>query len=137
MTTSQPEADRAGPAQLVDSYLQLCEDRDLDAASRHLAPGLRLQFPGGKEFSSLAEMAAGSAGTYRWVRKRRDRFAVGTLDNCTSVTSIGTLYGERLDGTPFEGVRYVDVFVLDTQGLITEQLVWNDLAILGIVPSGD
>jgi hypothetical protein len=125
---------RADAAQLVDGYLQLCEDRDLETAARYLAPGVRMQFPGGEEYGSLAEMVASSGGRYRWVRKRRDRFAVGTLDGGTTVTSIGTLYGERLDGTPFEGVRYVDVFVLDADGLIAEQLVWNDLAIAGIVP---
>jgi hypothetical protein len=121
-------------AAVVDGYLQLCEDRDLEAASRYLAPGVRMQFPDGEEYDSLTEMAASSGGKYRWVRKRRDRFAVGTLDGRATVTSIGTLYGERLDGTPFEGVRYVDVFVLDADGLIAEQLVWNDLAIAGIVP---
>jgi hypothetical protein len=127
-------AARVDVAQLVDAYLQLCEDRDLESAARYLAPGVRLQFPGGAEYRSLPEMAAGARGAYRWVRKRRDRFAVGTLDGRTTVTSIGTLYGERLDGEPFEGIRYVDVFVLDADGLITEQLVWNDLAVAGIVP---
>jgi hypothetical protein len=121
--------------EVVDAYLQLCEDRELEAASRYLAPGVRLEFPGGEAYGSLAEMAASSGGKYRWVRKHRDRFAVGALDGRTTVTSIGTLYGERLDGRPFEGVRYVDVFVLDDDGLITEQLVWNDLAIAGILPA--
>jgi hypothetical protein len=122
------------PAEIVDRYLQLCEDRDLEAAAEYLSPGVRLQFPGGTEYRSLAEMVADSGGRYRWVRKHRDRFAVGRLGDRTTVTSIGTLYGSRLDGRPFEGVRYVDVFVLDDDGLIVEQLVWNDLAVAGIVP---
>lgn len=122
------------PAELVDTYLQLCEDRDLEAAARYLAPGARLQFPGGEEFGSLAELVAASGGKYRWVRKQRSRFAVGQVEGETTVTSIGTLYGEALDGRPFEGIRYVDFFVVDEDGLIREQLVWNDLVIAGVVP---
>ena len=49
----------------------------------------------------------------------RDRFVVGTEGEATVVTSIGRLYGERLDGTSFEDIRYVDVFVL-RDGVITE-----------------
>jgi SnoaL-like domain len=134
---SLPAEARTDVAGLVDAYLQLCEDRDLETATTYLSPDVRLQFPGGEEYRSLTEMAASSGGKYRWVRKRRDRSAVGTQDGRTTVTSIGTLYGERLDGTPFEGIRYVDVFVLDGDGLIAEQLVWNDLAIAGIVPLPD
>lgn len=119
------------PAQFVDAYLQLCEDRDLESASTYLASGVRLQFPGGAEYSSLAEMAASAGSKYRWVRKHRNRFAVGKVDGKVTVTSVGTLYGECLDGSPFEGIRYVDVFVLES-GLIKEQLVWNDLSEAGI-----
>lgn len=129
MTTTETDA-----AQRVDTYLQLCEDRDLETAATYLSADVRLQFPGGEEHRSLADLVASSGGKYRWMRKHRDRFAVGTLEGRTTVTSLGTLYGEALDGSPFEGIRYVDFFVLDEAGLITEQLVWNDLAITGVVP---
>jgi hypothetical protein len=32
----------------------------------------------------------------------------------------------------FEGVRYVDVFIIE-DGLIVEQMVWNDFAELGVL----
>ena len=121
------------PALLVDSYLQLCEDRDLDAASRYLAPDVRLQFPGGATYSSLREMVA-SPKAYTWVRKHRDRYVVSVEDDLTTVVSIGRLYGKRLDGTPFDDIRYVDVFTL-REGHIVEQLVWNDLSQAGLVPA--
>ncbi|MBC9734629.1 nuclear transport factor 2 family protein [Nocardioides marmotae] len=121
------------PARLVDTYLQHCEDRELDAASRFLGPGARLQFPGGATYSSLQEMV-GSPKAYTWVRKHRDRFVVSVEGDLTTVVSIGRLYGERLDGTPFEDIRYVDVFGL-RDGLIVEQLVWNDLPEAGLVPA--
>jgi len=45
----------------------------------------------------------------------------------TIVYSIGTLYGEWPDGTPFEGNRYVDRFVV-RGGKIVQMDVWNDSA---------
>ena len=45
----------------------------------------------------------------------------------TVVYSIGTLYGEWIDGTPFEGNRYVDRFVVQ-DGFIVKMDVWNDSA---------
>jgi hypothetical protein len=118
------------PETLVDTYLQHCEDRELDQASAYLSPELHLQFPGAVEYDALAPMIA-SPKPYAWVRKHRDRFVVGVEGDDTSVVSIGRLYGERHDGSTFADVRYVDVFVL-RGGLITEQLVWNDLCEAGI-----
>lgn len=123
------------PATIVDTYLQHCEDRELDAASRFLAPGVRMQFPTGVEYAALADMVA-TPKPYAWVRKHRDRFLVGEPEGPdTHVVSLGRLYGERIDGTTFDDVRYVDVFVL-RDGLIVEQLVWNDLCETGISSSG-
>ena len=45
----------------------------------------------------------------------------------TIVYNIGTLYGEWPDGTPFEGNRYVDRFVV-RGGKIVQMDVWNDSA---------
>lgn len=118
------------PADLIDRYLQLCEDRQLAEAGALLAPGVLIVFPGGRVFGSLTEMAAAATGRYRWVRKHRDRYLVGTEagGDRISVTSLGTLYGEGNDGSPFDQIRYADVFLLK-DGLITEQHVYNDLAV--------
>ena len=125
------------PVALVDRYLQLCEDREVEAAAAHLSQSIRIQFPAGEVYGSLGELVA-APKPYAWVRKRRDRFAVGAEGDATVVTSIGRLYGEKLDGTRFEDIRYVDVFVV-RDGLIVEQLVWNDLSENGFrapVPAG-
>ncbi|MBT3078059.1 nuclear transport factor 2 family protein [Streptomyces bacillaris] len=120
------------PAGTVDRYLQLCEDRELDRAQRLLAPSPRIVFPTGAVYGSLPEMVADQRGRYRWVRKHRTRFHTGTgPDGLVTVTSLGTLYGVDLRDRPFEGVRYVDVFVL-RDGLIAEQHVFNDLSDCGI-----
>ncbi len=47
----------------------------------------------------------------------------------------GTLYGEWLDGTPFEGNRYVDRYVVQ-HGLITQMDVWNDSAEWLLIQAG-
>lgn len=119
-------------AALVDKFLQLNEDRDIEAAQAMMAPNCRIEFPGGKVYPKLADMVANAKGRYNWVRKHRDRYYVGTNGNQTVVTSIGTLYGENLSGVAFEGVRYVDVFVIE-DGLIVEQMVWNDFGELGVL----
>ncbi|WP_070198036.1 nuclear transport factor 2 family protein [Streptomyces oceani] len=124
--TAAPPADRVA---LVDRYLQCCEDRELDEAQRLLATDAVLVFPGGRRYASLVAMAREAAGAYRWVRKHRDRYFQAPLaDGDTAVTSLGTLYGEDLAGRPFDGVRYVDVFVVRA-GRISEQHVYNDLAL--------
>ncbi len=120
-----------GNSAIVDRYLQHCEDRELAEAKRFLAPNARLQFPGKIEYQSLEEQFASPHKVYEWVRKHRLRYVEGTAGDAQTVLSMGELYGVDTQGHPFEGVRYVDFFVL-RDGLIVEQLVWNDMAIAGI-----
>lgn len=121
------------PVTLVDSYLACCAERRLDDAARYLAEGAVLVFPGGARYASLEEMVAGARGRYRSIDKHRDTWDVGRReDGAVVVISTGTLFGVNLAGVPFEGVRYVDRFVL-RDGLIAEQHVWNDLAESGVL----
>lgn len=122
-------------AAIVDKFLQFGEDRKIDEMQSMMAPNSKIEFPGGKRFNSQAEMVANAKGRYLWVRKHRDRYFVGVNGDQTTVTSIGTLYGENLAGVAFEGIRYVDVFVIE-DGLITEQMVWNDLCESGVLEVG-
>lgn len=125
------------PAQIVDDYLRLLMIPDPAAASRHVAPELRIRFTGGRAMTAPAECAAFNATRYRWVKKRIDAtetVAGGTPEH-TVVYSLGTLYGEWPDGTPFEGNRYVDRYVV-RHGLITQMDVWNDSAEWLLVRAG-
>jgi len=136
MSTQQHPA-----AAAIDTYLQLCEDRQLDEATNYLADSVKLIFPGNRTYASLQEMAQASKGRYAWVKKHRTDYAVGERvagDGITEqvVTSIGTLYGEKLDGSSFEGVRYIDVFTL-RDGRIVRQEVWNDLAETGVLQTSE
>lgn len=135
-TTNQNDAP-ATPAAVVDEYLRLLMIPDPASAARYVAPGLRIRFTGGREMRAPAECAAFNAGRYKWVKKRvaaTETVAGGTPEE-TVVYSLGTLYGEWPDGTPFEGNRYVDRYVL-RDGLITQMEVWNDSAEWLLVRAG-
>jgi hypothetical protein len=130
----------ANPAAVVDEFLRLVMIPDPVAASRHVSPDLRIRFTGGRAMRAPAECTAFNASRYRWVKKRIEatETVAGGSPAATVVYSLGTLYGEWPDGTPFEGNRYVDRYVV-SHGLITQMDVWNDsaewlLARAGLVP---
>ncbi|MCW5655373.1 nuclear transport factor 2 family protein [Hydrogenophaga sp.] len=117
------------PAGIVDEYLRILMIPDPKGAMRFVAPDLRIRFTGGRAMSAPAECAAFNARRYAWVKKRVDRTEVvaGGSPQETVVYSLGTLHGAWPDGTPFEGNRYVDRYVV-RDGLITQMDVWNDSA---------
>jgi len=122
----------SNPLGLVQRYLEACEERRLEEAERYLAPGAILVFPGGR-YTSVAEMAAGAAQRYRWVKKAYDTWDIAVRPDGTAiVVTTGTLYGENLYGIPFKGIRYIDRFVV-RGGQIVRQDVWNDLEISGVL----
>jgi hypothetical protein len=125
------------PAAVVDGDLRLLMIPDPAAASQFIAPELRIRFTGGRAMKAPAECAAFNATRYQWVKKKVDAtetVAGGTPEH-TVVYSLGTLYGVWPDGTPFEGNRYVDRYVVK-QGLITQMDVWNDSAEWLLVRAG-
>lgn len=129
MSEPAPAATATTPAAIVDEYLRLLMIPDPDAARRFVAPDLQIRFTGGRAMRDPSECAAFNAGRYRWVKKRIDatETVAGGTPEATVVYSLGTLYGEWPDGTPFEGNRYVDRYVV-RDGLITQMDVWNDSA---------
>lgn len=122
-----PGAAKPDPADIVRSFLQAMEDRDLDAARSHLAPEFRMTFPGPAEFKTLEELIAWAKPRYRFVRKTYEHFDACAGEAGSAVYCHGTLSGEWPDGTPFEGIRFIDRFEI-ADGLIRRQQVWNDLA---------
>ncbi len=113
--------------QVVRDFLAAMEARDIAKARNLLSPGFAMIFPGNNRFVQLEEMIAWAAPRYRWVAKRYDRFDEAPGDGETIVYCYGTLYGEWPDGTPFEGIRFIDRFIV-RDGKLAEQLVWNDMA---------
>jgi hypothetical protein len=129
------------PAAVVDEFLRLVMIPDPASASRYTAPGMRIRFTGGRARKSPADTTAFNKARYQWVKKRIERTETVTISTHlgapgeTVVYSLGTLYGQWPDGTPFEGNRYVDRYVV-THGLITEMDVWNDSAEWMLVRAG-
>ena len=114
-------------AEIVRLYLEASMVPDPDTAATYVKHGATITFTGGRIFDHPRGPASFNAGRYKWVKKRMDRFDVCLGEDETIVYSIGTLYGEWPDGTPFEGNRYVDRFALK-DGFIVKMDVWNDSA---------
>ncbi|AZQ69369.1 nuclear transport factor 2 family protein [Silicimonas algicola] len=119
----------AAARRTVETYLELSMVPDPEGAARHIAPGFRLIFTGGRTFTSPADSAAFNARRYKWVKKRflRTDAAFDETTGEVRVFNTGYLYGEWPDGTAFETNRYIDIFTV-RDGLIVESQVWNDSA---------
>jgi len=113
--------------QTVRDYLDAMESRDLEGAKGYLAEGFTMTFPGDAVFSTLDELIAWAKPRYRSIAKKYERFDQTGSDGDDAVYCFGTLYGEWPDGTPFEGIRFIDRFTVKGDKLV-DQRVWNDLA---------
>lgn len=132
MSSSRAEAapsmdQTAAAAALVERFLVASMVPDPETAGTFMAPDVAITFTGGRKFKHPREATAFNAGRYKWVKKKMERTDVAPGIDETIVYNTGTLYGEWPDGTPFEGNRYVDRFVV-RDGKIVKMDVWNDSA---------
>ena len=114
-------------AQIVQDLLDATMAPDPVKAATYLAPDLSITFSGGFKFSHPREIAEFNGERYAWVKKSYGTYDVAESDDGTVVYSMGTLYGAWPDGTPFEGIRYIDRFLL-RDGKVVVWDVWNDAA---------
>lgn len=114
------------PSDLARELLLAMERRDLDAARSFLAEGFTMLFPGGARFTRLEDLVAHGSGRYRWVKKRFERWDEAPGPDGTVVYCFGTLYGEWPDGHAFDGIRFIDRFLV-RDGKLVDHKVWNDL----------
>jgi hypothetical protein len=133
MTTSNP----LGPKETVETFLRTIMIPDPVGARAFTSPELRIRFTGGRPMRDPGETSAFNAARYAWVKKRFERtdLVEGATEDEAIVYNIGTLHGAWLDGTPFEGNRYVDRYVV-RHGLIVQMDVWNDSAEWMLVRAG-
>ena len=122
-----PTDETARAAGIVESFLEASMVPDPVKAATFIAADLDITFTGGRKYTHPRETAAFNAKRYKWVKKKFERTDVVPGAGETIVYNIGTLYGEWPDGTPFEGNRYVDRFVV-CNGKIVKMDVWNDSA---------
>jgi hypothetical protein len=113
---------------IARSFLDLMEDRKIDEARALLASDFRAVYPGDRRFSTLEDLVASGGKRYRDVRKSHDLtlHVPAAEDGIETVIFYGTLSGEWLDGSRFEGIRFTDRFRLRDKRII-EQQVWNDM----------
>jgi SnoaL-like domain len=130
---SLDQADEA--AAVVEAFLHASMVPDPQTAARYIADDLAITFTGGRKYHHPRETAAFNAKRYKWVKKKMERTDVVPGERETVVYNLGTLYGEWPDGTPFEGNRYVDRFVV-RNGKIVQMDVWNDSAERLLVKAG-
>ena len=101
-------------ADVVNEFLRLIMIPDPPAARRYTAPDMKIVFTGGRAMHEPADCTKFNASRYKWVRKLIERTEQviqsekELVRGETVVYSLGTLYGEWPEGTPFEGNRYVD-----------------------------
>jgi len=135
MSGIRKRADAARDTEIVRVYLETHMIPDPEAAARYVAPNFELTFTGGRKFDTPTGATGFNARRYKWVKKKMERFETVPGEDETIVYSLGTLYGEWPDGTPFEGNRYIDRFVV-RDGLIVSQDVWNDSAERLLIKNG-
>jgi ketosteroid isomerase-like protein len=118
--------ERASGVGLVRDFLDALTRRDLAAANASLGGGFRMHVPGGEVCRSLEDFAAFGRKRYAAVRKNIDGIEACDAPVGVAVYACGTMSGQWLDGTSFEGVRYCDRFLV-RDGKILEMQEWNDL----------
>jgi len=98
------EAAKLSDAEIVEAYLIASMKPDPDRAASYMKPGTVITFTGGRTFDHPRGPTGFNAQRYRWVKKKMDRFDVCPGAGETVVYNIGTLYGQWIDGTPFEAI---------------------------------
>ncbi|KIN70474.1 Tautomerase enzyme family [Sulfitobacter noctilucae] len=127
-TTRKGAAALPDPVAVVRTYLSAMEQRDLGAAEAMLAPDFAMQFPGAAPMTRLSELIAWSKPRYKSVAKTYEGFDAMQSEGAAAVVyARGILHGVWLDGTTFDGIRFIDRFEI-IDGKITHQDVWNDMA---------
>ncbi|WP_441252146.1 nuclear transport factor 2 family protein [Tardiphaga sp. 71_E8_N1_1] len=117
----------AQAADLVERFLVASMVPDPETAGTFMSADVAITFTGGRKFKHPRDATAFNAMRYKWVKKKMERTDVSPGNGETIVYNTGTLFGEWHDGTPFEGNRYVDRFVV-RGGKIVKMDVWNDSA---------
>lgn len=114
-------------SEVVKSFLQAMQERDMSLAQSFLHPDFAMCFPGGVKMRTLAELISWAQQRYSTIGKNYAQFEESWQGDTTVVFCHGTLHGTWLNGEAFEGIRFIDRMEV-RDGLITRQDVWNDLA---------
>jgi phenylpyruvate tautomerase PptA (4-oxalocrotonate tautomerase family) len=114
-------------SEVVKSFLQAMQERNMPLAQSFLHSEFVMCFPGGVKMRSLPELITWAQQRYSSIGKNYAQFEESWQGDATVVFCHGTLHGTWLQGETFEGIRFIDRMEV-RDGLITRQDVWNDLA---------
>jgi len=118
---------RAGAIERVREFVDAVSRRDLDTARMLIATDFRITVSGGQIFRTLEDFVAFSRSRNGALTKQIEGFDACEIAVGVSVYVRGTMSGSWLDGSNFEGVRFIDRFWLQDQRII-EMQIWSDLA---------
>jgi len=111
----------------IDRFIRAVNARDAEAAQATLAPGALLVFPGPTQFQQVSEFLSWAGPRYRSATYTYGHMDFLEQERSTIVYAQGRVDGVFPDGEAFEGVRYIDRFVI-SDGLIARKEVWSDMA---------
>ena len=126
-TARSPAPAVSDSREIALGFLAAIEVRDVGKAEAMLSAGFRMTFPGKEPMTSIEELIFWAKSRYRFVKKTIASTEAFHVDGYEVVYVIGTLAGEWPDGTPFEGIRFIDRFEIKGGKLISQD-VWNDIA---------
>ena len=127
-TSRTPAPAKPDPASLVRAFLTAMQSRDLETAQSFLSENFTMTFPGTEPMASLSQLIDWAKLRYTHVSKIYDGFdTMQSAGEAAIVYCRGTLSGQWLDGTPFDGIRFIDRFEVVGDALL-KQDVWNDIA---------
>ena len=107
-------------------FLSSMHNRNLEEAQKWLSEDAKMIFPGNKRFTALTEIVEWAETRYQSVSKKFEKIETCFVGQDATVYCHGTLQGIWLDGKSFNGIRFIDRFLI-SGGKIIHQQVWNDL----------
>jgi hypothetical protein len=122
MTTSGDKAKA-----VTQAFLSAINQRDADSAQALLSPGGRLVFPGGTSFERVVDFLEWAQTRYRRAEYTYQAWDVVAQAERFIVYAKGTISGELLDGTRFDGVRCMERFTVHGKHVELKE-VWSDTA---------
>jgi Domain of unknown function (DUF4440) len=112
---------------IAQAFLSAINQRDADAAQALLSPGGKLVFPGGTSFEHVADFLQWAQTRYRRAEYTYQAWDTVPQPDRFIVYAKGTISGELLDGTRFDGVRCMERFTIHGKHVELKE-VWSDIA---------
>ncbi|WP_353571419.1 hypothetical protein [Candidatus Albibeggiatoa sp. nov. BB20] len=120
---------------IIEKFLLAAMAKDAETTALYLADDAKIIFTGPRVFERPTDVGKFNATRYKSVKKDITRWDMTYEADRLIVYCIGTLYGKWLDGTDFEGDRFIDRFEI-VDGKITMIEVWNDSAEMLLIKAG-